>query len=153
MFNDIWSLGIILLNIVTGRNPWKSASLSDSTFQAYLRDPDQFLMAVLPISPELNAVLTRMLELDWQNRMTLPELRLAMEDLDNFYSEGVIFEGSMARCPWEAGMEIDSGSSTKDNSPRGKSMQDDLKSCWSKDSEIVFAPHSAVGDSTYGTDF
>ncbi|KAK0192525.1 kinase-like domain-containing protein [Armillaria mellea] len=50
MANDIWSLGIILLNLATGRNPWKSATASDPTFQAYLRDPQGFLPTVLPIS-------------------------------------------------------------------------------------------------------
>jgi serine/threonine protein kinase len=46
MFNDIWSLGIILLNLATGRNPWKSATPGDPTFQAYLRDPMHFLPTV-----------------------------------------------------------------------------------------------------------
>ncbi|KAK7437868.1 Serine/threonine protein kinase, variant 2 [Stygiomarasmius scandens] len=141
MANDIWSLGIILLNLATGRNPWKSASASDPTFQAYLRDPLNFLPTVLPISQEANVILTRMLEIDWRDRMSLPEVRQAIEDLDTFYSEGVIFEGSMARCPWEAGMEIDSDSSATKYEPV-KSMAADLKSHWSQESEIVFAHHS-----------
>ncbi|KAM6503495.1 hypothetical protein JOM56_000438 [Amanita muscaria] len=48
-FNDIWSLSIIPLNLATGPNPWKSATSSDPTFQANLRDPCYFLSSVLPI--------------------------------------------------------------------------------------------------------
>lgn len=33
--NDVWSLGVILVNLTCGRNPWKRASMEDSTFQAY----------------------------------------------------------------------------------------------------------------------
>ncbi|KAK1229766.1 Serine/threonine protein kinase [Marasmius sp. AFHP31] len=151
MFNDIWSLGIILLNLATGRNPWKSASASDPTFQAYLRDPLGFLPTVLPISQELNDVLVRMLEIDWRERMTIAELRQAIEEVDTFYSEGVILEGSMARCPWEAGMDIDSDSSTKQSVHKSESHPSELKSCWSQDSavssDMVFAHHSPDEDS------
>lgn len=151
MFNDIWSLGIILLNLATGRNPWKSATPDDQTFQAYLRDPLGFLPTVLPISAELNDILTRMLEVDWRDRMTLRELRHAIEDINSFYSDGVIFEGSMARCPWESGMDIDSDSSedTKEDTPPATS-EPDFISHWSKDtsSDIVFAHHSTPDDET-----
>ncbi|KAF8068706.1 kinase-like domain-containing protein [Lyophyllum atratum] len=158
MFNDIWSLGIILLNLATGRNPWKSATPDDQTFRAYLRDPLGFLPTVLPISSEINDILTQMLEVDWRERMTLRELRQAIEDVQTFYSDGVIFEGSMARCPWESGMEIDSESSedTKEYTPPPKSEGVDFVSQWSKDStsEIVFARNhsstSIADDSTYG---
>jgi len=112
MANDVWSLGIILLNLATGRNPWKSATPGDPTFQAYLRDPINFLPSVLPISAEINAILVRMLDVDWEERMTLREVRYAIEEVTNFYSDGVVFEGSMARCPWEAVMEIDNASSS-----------------------------------------
>jgi hypothetical protein len=153
MFNDIWSLGIILLNLATGRNPWKSATPDDQTFQAYLRDPLGFLPTVLPISPEINDILTRMLEVDWRERMTLRELRHAIEDVNSFYSDGVVFEGSMARCPWESGMDIDSQSSedTKEETPPPKSDAD-FTSHWSKESssDIVFASHSVADDSSYG---
>ncbi|KAJ3726714.1 kinase-like domain-containing protein [Lentinula raphanica] len=144
MFNDIWSLGIILLNLATGRNPWKSASISDPTFQAYLRDPLNFLPTVLPISPEVNSILVRMLEIDWRDRMTIPELRLALEDVDTFYSDSVIFEGSMAKCGWESGIEIDSDS-TKHSAIQSQTAE--LKSHWSQESfssDIVFASHSAI---------
>ena len=168
MFNDIWSLGIILLNLATGRNPWKSATLSDPTFQAYLRDPLHFLPSVLPISQEINVILVRMLDVDWRKRMTLRDVRYAIEGVKNFYSDGVMFEGSMARCPWEAGMEIDNTSSAstpdeeEDLGPESTSSDIPqeitdahaaLHSCWSKDStELAFIsqPPLVEESSSYG---
>ncbi|PBK94966.1 kinase-like protein [Armillaria gallica] len=150
MANDIWSLGIILLNLATGRNPWKSATASDPTFQAYLRDPQGFLPTVLPISQEINSVLVRMLDIDWRERLTLAELRQLIEDISSFYSEGAIFEGSMARCPWEADMDIDSDSSKE--LPPVNSHHAELKSHWSSDtdSDIIFASPSTTAESNYG---
>jgi hypothetical protein len=161
MSNDIWSLGIILLNLATGRNPWKSATPGDPTFQAYLRDPFGFLPTVLPISPEINNILVRMLDVDWRERMTLRDVKYAIEEVTSFYSDGVVFEGSMARCPWESGMDIDSASShttPEDVGPPSPAqspipnVKDLLSSHWSKDStsDIVFATQSSAGESLYG---
>lgn len=72
--NDIWSLGVILVNLTCGRNPWKRASTEDSTFRAYLKDPD-FLRTILPLSPDLNVILRRIFECDPLKRITIPELR------------------------------------------------------------------------------
>ncbi|OAX42428.1 kinase-like protein [Rhizopogon vinicolor AM-OR11-026] len=134
LFNDIWSLAIILLNLATGRNPWKSASSSDPTFQAYLQDPPNFLPTVLPISPEVNEILCRMLEVDWRHRLTLAEVRMAIQDVEHFYAEGVIFEGSMARCAWEVDVDLESDSDSS-NHEEPVDTQDELKSFWSKDSD------------------
>ncbi|KAK7034531.1 Serine/threonine protein kinase [Paramarasmius palmivorus] len=150
MFNDIWSLGIILLNLATGRNPWKSASVADPTFQAYLRDPLGFLPTVLPISQELNNVLVRTLEVDWRERATLAELREAIEEVETFYSEDVVFGGSMARCPWEPEMEVESEEPSAKEAAKPAA---DMNSRWSQDSsvdsDIVFAGHSPGSDSSY----
>ena len=73
--NDIWSLGIMLVNLTCGRNPWKRASVStDETFRAFVKNPD-FLASILPLSDELNYILRRIFQLDPAKRISLSELR------------------------------------------------------------------------------
>lgn len=72
--NDVWSLGIILVNLTCGRNPWKRAAIDDSTFRAYLKNP-RFLSSILPLSPELDSILRRVFECDPRRRISIPELR------------------------------------------------------------------------------
>ncbi|KAL8670150.1 MAG: hypothetical protein Q9168_005297 [Polycauliona sp. 1 TL-2023] len=72
--NDIWSLGIILVNLTCGRNPWKRAAIDDSTFRAYLKNP-RFLSSILPLSPELDSILRRIFECDPRRRISIAELR------------------------------------------------------------------------------
>ncbi|KAJ7823966.1 kinase-like domain-containing protein [Mycena olivaceomarginata] len=151
MFNDVWSLGIILLNLTTGRNPWKAATLSDSTFRAYLHDPADFLTTVLPISAELNAVLARMLEIDWRHRMTIPELRIALARVTNFYSDGAVFDGSMARCPWEVGVDLEASTSIKESPQRSMPRN---RPQWSKESSLVFTrPNATDSESSSSTQY
>lgn len=72
--NDVWSLGIILVNLTCGRNPWKRASLDDSTYRAYRNNP-KFLSSILPLSAELDAILGRIFEVDPRKRIGIDELR------------------------------------------------------------------------------
>ncbi|KAI5477681.1 protein serine/threonine kinase [Pseudohyphozyma bogoriensis] len=72
--NDVWSLGVILVNLTCGRNPWKQACPSDETFRAYLANPD-FLRSILPISEHTNRILKRIFALNPQARISLKELR------------------------------------------------------------------------------
>lgn len=74
--NDIWSLGIILINLVSGRNPWKQANMQDVAFAAYVKQPRRFFRTILPgISKSLDRILIRIFCLDPAKRITLPELR------------------------------------------------------------------------------
>jgi serine/threonine protein kinase len=72
--NDVWSLGVILVNLTCGRNPWKQASFQDSTYRAFARSQD-FLKTILPLSEELNDILGRVFHPTPELRITLPELR------------------------------------------------------------------------------
>lgn len=65
---------MILVNLTCGRNPWKKASPDDSTFRAFLKDPN-FLTSILPVAPELNLILRRIFECDPQRRISLADLR------------------------------------------------------------------------------
>ncbi|KAF2097541.1 kinase-like protein [Rhizodiscina lignyota] len=81
--NDIWSLGVILVNLTCGRNPWKRACFEDSTFRAYMRDR-KFLKSILPLSTELNNILSRIFELDPAKRISIPELRDLINSCERF---------------------------------------------------------------------
>ncbi|KAI2640647.1 Ran1-like protein kinase [Hypomontagnella submonticulosa] len=72
--NDVWSLGVILVNLTCGRNPWKQASFEDSTYRAFTRSPD-FLRTILPLSDDLNNILGRIFTRNPDQRITLPELK------------------------------------------------------------------------------
>jgi len=72
--NDVWSLGVILVNLACGRNPWKKASLEDPTFRAFTKDP-HFLSSILPISAELEAILKRVFDCNPSTRVNLRDLR------------------------------------------------------------------------------
>ncbi|KAL0086444.1 kinase-like domain-containing protein [Phycomyces blakesleeanus] len=75
--SDVWSLGVILINLVVGRNPWKEANLQDPTFKAYVRKPRHFFRSILPvISDELDSILSRIFCIDPARRISLPELRI-----------------------------------------------------------------------------
>lgn len=81
--NDIWSLGVILVNLACGRNPWKKACTSDPTFRAFTQDP-KFLTSILPISAELEMILRVVFNLDPERRVSLAGLRRMIENCQRF---------------------------------------------------------------------
>lgn len=83
--NDVWSLGVILINFICGRNPWKQATPNDETFREYLRDPD-FLEKILPISDEVHAVLKRIFTLRPEARPSVSELRRWVQALPRLHA-------------------------------------------------------------------
>jgi serine/threonine protein kinase len=83
--NDIWSLGVILINLTAGRNPWKQANMRNSTFAAYVRNPRHFFRTILPcISEELERILLRIFCLDPARRISLPELKIHIQKCVSF---------------------------------------------------------------------
>lgn len=81
--NDIWSLGVILVNLTCGRNPWKSASFEDSTYRAFTRNPG-FLKTILPLSNDINDILARIFTRNPDERISLPELKARILNCNTF---------------------------------------------------------------------
>jgi serine/threonine protein kinase len=51
---DIWALGVLLLNMIFGRNPWHEASFSDAVFNSYINVDTAILKRNLKISDNLD---------------------------------------------------------------------------------------------------
>ena len=83
-FSDIWSLGVILVNMISGRNPWERATLDDPCFIQFIENPD-FLFDMLPISEGVNDLLRHIFVLNPLCRPSLQELRMAILELDTFW--------------------------------------------------------------------
>ncbi|KAI1007222.1 hypothetical protein K3495_g1005 [Podosphaera aphanis] len=81
--NDIWSLGVVLLNLTCGRNPWKQASVEDSTYRAFSSNPN-FLQTILPLSDELNRILLGTFSRNPLERVNIRSLRKMIQTCKEF---------------------------------------------------------------------
>lgn len=45
--HDMWSLGVVLINLTCGRNPWKQASFDDPAYRMFAQSR-HYLRTVLP---------------------------------------------------------------------------------------------------------
>lgn len=90
---DVWALGVILVNLTTGRNPWKKAISEDSCYSSFLQN-DDFLRTVLPISVGLNKILKGVFNFNPTFRTSLPQLRQAVVELDTLYMSRTELEAS-----------------------------------------------------------
>lgn len=91
---DIWSLGIILINLTCVRNPWlKAHQVEDNTFRHFVED-STVLQKLLPISNDLYFLLSRILRMNPFERINLNDLMKEVEDIISF-----TLEGSLANVP------------------------------------------------------
>ncbi|CUA71334.1 protein serine/threonine kinase (Ran1), putative [Rhizoctonia solani] len=92
--NDVWTLGVVLVNLTTGRNPWEAASPLDATFKSFCEDPANFLPTILPITPAANEVLIRVFEREQRKRISIPELREMVSRVERWTLRGQELQGA-----------------------------------------------------------
>lgn len=95
--SDIWALGILLINIITGKSPWNEASKRDIGFKAYLREGPSYFQRTLAIPTQASEMLARILEVDVSKRLNITQIRDALKSVPSFYdASGVSSEASVA---------------------------------------------------------
>ncbi|KZT10502.1 kinase-like protein, partial [Laetiporus sulphureus 93-53] len=100
---DIWALGVILINMVTGRYPWARAVREDQFYGQYLEDT-HVLRYMLPISQGMHDILARVFTPLPKDSIDLRTMRRLIVDLDTFYmSEEELADASVnaKRC-WKS---------------------------------------------------
>lgn len=168
--NDVWSLGIILINLTCGRNPWKRACFADPTYRAYSQD-SSFLLSILPLSVELNAILAKVFEPDPHKRIGLPELRKLVLDCDQLTlapsavapptpaltpepeateSDQILFERGMISSGSLSASSVSSNSSDNSWCDSG-SNRSSRTSCSSLQSQSDSTTRKSEGQSHFGT--
>lgn len=81
---DIWSLGVILFNMVTCRYPWEEARPTDDEYTAFMAKKD-YLLRTSPISESLSMLLCQIWHPTPLRRLPIPAIREAIVEMDTFY--------------------------------------------------------------------
>ncbi|KAJ1954592.1 Serine/threonine protein kinase [Linderina pennispora] len=96
--NDVWALGVILINLATGRNPWNKAHVSDPLFHRYLTDK-YFLCNAIHATPEFQHIIHRTLEVDPTKRCSLQELRQLVQNCHRFVNKSSLATRHVPHAP------------------------------------------------------
>lgn len=89
--SDVWALGIIFINLIFGRNPWKKASLvEDAAYRDYSQNPNT-LKSILPASDELCNLLAHVFHPDPYRRISISRLREEVINIPNLATTGSDF--------------------------------------------------------------
>ncbi|KAI9027640.1 kinase-like domain-containing protein [Phycomyces nitens] len=73
--SDCWSLGILLLAFLFGRNPWEEATISDPSFAEFKRDPSVLRQLFPELSSACFAFVKAALTIDPTQRPSVSELK------------------------------------------------------------------------------
>ncbi|CAL9734045.1 serine/threonine-protein kinase Vhs1p [Monosporozyma servazzii] len=85
---DVWSLGIILINLTCIRNPWARASaFEDKTFAYFINNPS-VLQRILPISNDFHSLLLKILTLNPSQRLSYDQIKSEIINIQSFTTDG-----------------------------------------------------------------
>lgn len=136
--SDVWSLGIIFLNLRFGRNPWKmSRANADSTFAAYVQDP-KVLDGMFPeLSTSAKMFLHRVLCVDPNDRADAQEALELLHRIDSI----VCKDASMEDCGEDDGHWVSVSNfgfaSDEESSSLSSSPSSDSLGCASSESSVA----------------
>jgi serine/threonine protein kinase len=85
--NDAWAMGIILINLLFGRNPWFSASLDDECFMAFVKDDSDFLRKKFGFTEQFNDLVKKIFAFYPCERLTLEEMVEIFNSIDVYYDD------------------------------------------------------------------
>ncbi|KAJ3104337.1 hypothetical protein HDU97_009310 [Phlyctochytrium planicorne] len=88
--NDVWALGVILLNLLFGKNPWFEAFPTDAIFSAFSGSNPNILRQQFDLSPHFDGALRRCFDLDPRRRCSVADLKAMIEALPRFVGGGAI---------------------------------------------------------------
>ncbi|CAO3592269.1 unnamed protein product [Absidia cylindrospora] len=81
--SDVWSVGILLLAFLFGRNPWQEATCMDPSFMEFKRDPSILKTQLFPaLSSPCAQFLEKVLAIDGEDRPSIDQVKEQFLQLD-----------------------------------------------------------------------
>lgn len=134
--NDIWALGVIFANVLSGKLPWGRASEEDENYVRHVRHP-HYLRHIMPISPEANYILQRIFHPSVEFTPSLDDVREMLLAVRTFFMDDKEMRGNARLQRIAEGFRMDSPlpSSDSDDSEELTSSLDDYDNSLLDDSD------------------
>ncbi|KAI9352754.1 hypothetical protein BDR26DRAFT_849815 [Obelidium mucronatum] len=87
--SDVWSLGVILVNLLFAKNPWFEAHPTDPIFSTFVATNPNILRQQFNLSPHFDALLRRCFDLDPRRRCSVQDLKVLVETMPRFVGGSV----------------------------------------------------------------
>ncbi|KAJ3255686.1 hypothetical protein HK103_006128 [Boothiomyces macroporosus] len=89
--NDVWSLGVILINLLTAKNPWNQASDTDKHFlhHIYTKSPQDTFQEKFGFSPQICKLLRTIFHLDPFCRPTVSQLHASFSEISGYFCHSI----------------------------------------------------------------
>ena len=105
--NDVWSLGVLFLDLVCGDRGWDVPCNTDDRYREFTADPAAFLRSEYPLNDRTRLLLLRILSPE-PRRISLKALREEISSIDDFYlpdpeiatATAQVQENAMRYGPW-----------------------------------------------------
>ncbi|KAJ3378972.1 hypothetical protein HDU92_007004, partial [Lobulomyces angularis] len=82
--NDVWSMGILLINLLFGKNPWHEASEKDQIYNTYITTNPRILRKQFNLSLEGESLFSKIFETSLKKRISLTELKTLIQNIPTF---------------------------------------------------------------------
>ncbi|KAJ3295249.1 hypothetical protein HDU79_009570 [Rhizoclosmatium sp. JEL0117] len=82
--SDVWSLGVMLVNLLFAKNPWFEAHPTDPIFSTFVTSNPNILRQQFNLSPHFDALLRRCFDLDPRRRCSVHDLKILVETMPRF---------------------------------------------------------------------
>ncbi|KAJ7247160.1 kinase-like domain-containing protein [Mycena haematopus] len=82
--SDLWALGVLLFNMITGSRPWHVADLSDTSYAGFRADEDTYFVETFHLTPAANDFFRRCFASLREQRPSLEEMAADVLAIDRF---------------------------------------------------------------------
>ena len=85
--NDVFSLGVIFVNLLSNKNPWSEPCTSDPMYQDYLKNKHTFFQTYFGVDDDINKILQGCLDPNPYTRWKLPRITKIIKSLIAYHKQ------------------------------------------------------------------
>lgn len=84
--NDVWSCGVLLINLLFGKNPWQEPTMNDQIYARYIAGDPRILTRQFRLSKDMESILAYVFAPE-SSRLDVQDLKHAVLGVESFCAD------------------------------------------------------------------